>query len=100
MVAYGPCNPACKQNFWNMIDIGFKGAPTPRTIKGLEKQTSKNALTVDLSIVIGDSYFRPLLLHFTALNSDHRPLLLHTNPTKTSTLKSFRFESMWTRMSG
>lgn len=36
-VAYKPCNPACKQNFWNMIDIGFKGAPYTKNNKRVGK---------------------------------------------------------------
>lgn len=37
------------------------------------------------------------ITHLLALNSDHRPLLMHTSPNLTSLPRPFHFESMWVR---
>lgn len=36
-----------------------------------------------------------VITHLTALNSDHKPILLQTNPQMDNNPKSFKFESMW-----
>lgn len=36
-----------------------------------------------------------VITHLPALNSDHKPILLQTNPPTVSAPKPFKFESMW-----
>lgn len=81
-----------------MIDIGFKGAPFTWNNKRVGKENIQERL--DRGFINGEwrtIFPQAYVSHLTALNSDHRPLLLHTNPVTSASPKPFRFESMWTR---
>lgn len=81
-----------------LIDLGYKGAPFTWNNKRAGHSNIQERL--DRGLINGDwraAFPNAFLTHLTALQSDHRPLLLNFNPYNSHIPRPFRFETMWTR---
>ena len=81
-----------------LIDLGFDGNPFTWTNKraglaNIQERLDRGMVNAAWKIL----FPRAKLTHLTAFNSDHRPILLDSNPLFLYRPKPFRFESMWTR---
>lgn len=79
-----------------LIDLGFKGYAYTWT----NRRMGNTNIQERLDRGFANSPWRILfpeatVTHLSALQSDHRPILLHTSPPSTSKPKPFRFEAMW-----
>ncbi|KAG8372571.1 hypothetical protein BUALT_Bualt12G0079900 [Buddleja alternifolia] len=81
-----------------LVDLGFAG--TPYTWNNKPDGMANIQLRLDRGLA-NSSWISLLphasVTHLPAINSDHKPLLLITDPSKLSGPKPFRFENMWTR---
>lgn len=85
-------------NDGGLIDMGFKGVAFTWNNKrsgkaNIQERLDRGLINAEWRLLFPSAY----ISHLTALNSDHRPLLLDTNPTTNPLWRPFRFETMWTR---
>lgn len=81
-----------------LLDLGFKGSSFTWNNRRVGKANIQER--IDRGFINGSwrlLFLQVFVTHLLALNSDHRPLLLHTTPNQDSGPKPFKFESMWTR---
>lgn len=81
-----------------LIDLGYIGYPYTWN----NRRAGKANIQERLDRGFANGAWRLLfptatITHFTALRSDHRPILLATSLPTSSRPKPFRFEAMWTR---
>lgn len=81
-----------------LIDLGFDGNPYTWN----NKRIGRANICERLDKGFANGQWRILfpnasVSHLLAFNSDHRPILLTTNPHPYSRPKPFRFEAMWVR---
>lgn len=79
-----------------LIDLGFEGhAFTWNNKRGgcanIQERLDRSVVNEEWRLMFPEAK----ITHLTALQSDHRLLLLHTNPPPPSLPKPFKFESMW-----
>lgn len=80
----------------NLIDIGFKGNPFTWNNKRLGDANIQERLNRAVANERWiNLYPQAVLRHVLALKSNHRPLLLETNPINISGPKPFIFLSLW-----
>jgi hypothetical protein len=80
------------------VDLGFAGCK----FTWWNKRWGKGAIRERLDRAISSPEWRlkfpnANVLHLGAINSDHAPLLIDTNPTEESAPRPFRFEAMWSK---
>lgn len=83
-------------NQFGFIDLGFHGHPFTWS----NRRSGAHNIQERLNRSLVNAQWKPLhphasLLHLTAIHSNHKPLLLNTNPGSHNLPKPFRFEAMW-----
>ena len=80
------------------VDLGFSGAKftwcNKRWGKGCIKERLDRGVTNSMWCT---SFPRASVSHLGAVNFDHCPLFIDTNPSDIQALRPFRFEAMWTK---
>lgn len=80
-----------------LIDLGFIGSASTWTNRRASTANIQERLDKGFANANWQIHFpNATIYHLVALNSDHKPLLLDTNPRLQTTPQPFRFESMWT----
>ena len=80
------------------IDLGFVG----NKFTWWNKRWGRGSIKERLDRAISDQCWRTLfpnasVVHLGAINSDHTPLIIDTNPSEEFFPRPFRFEAIWTR---
>lgn len=80
----------------DLIDLGFIGhAITWNNKRGgmanIQERLDRGIANVEWKFLFPEA----IIIHLPTFNSDHRPILLQTNPQMHHSPKNFKFESMW-----
>ena len=80
------------------IDLGYSG----KQFTWWNKRWGRGAIRERLDQAFASPSWRVAfpkasVIHLGAINSDHHPLLIDTNPVEEFTPRPFRFEAMWIR---
>ena len=80
------------------VDLGYSG----NQFTWWNKRWGKGAIRERLDRAISNPSWRlafpkAIVLHLGAINSDHAPLLIDTNPDEDFCPRPFRFEAIWTK---
>jgi hypothetical protein len=81
-----------------VVNLGYSGTQ----FTWWNKRWGKGAIRERLDRAISNidwrmTFPKAAVIHLGAINSDHNPLLVDTNPTEEFVPRPFRFEAMWTR---
>ncbi|KAL5699305.1 hypothetical protein ACHQM5_030229 [Ranunculus cassubicifolius] len=83
-----------------LVDLGFAGSPT--TWDNGREDLANIKQRIDRGLGNADWVFlfpNANIYHLTAIESDHCPILLDSEPVHEKYLKPFKFQAMWTRHS-
>lgn len=81
---------------WNLLIWDSQGIYSHGITGGLDEQIFKRGLIGALPTLYGEPTILPheSVVHLPAINSDHKPIIIFTNPKVVSIAKPFLFEGM------